>query len=116
MPLTVEPERDDSSIVMVGALNPAIFQPMWFAVHGLIGQQDAENAEIGVIHNDLTQFRASNLRIQVEPQRFIISCETAHRPRLKDLVVECFGNLLPHTPISMFGLNRELHFSCGSLE
>jgi hypothetical protein len=116
MPLIVEPERDDSSIVLVGALNPAIFQPMWFAVYDLIGREEAENAEVGVVHNDITQFRASNLRIQVEPGRFMITCETAHRIRLKDLVAQCFGHLLPHTPIRMVGLNRELHYSCGSLE
>jgi hypothetical protein len=113
MPLPIEPERDDTSIVLVGSFNPAIFQPMWFAVHQLISTEEAEGAVVGVVHDEITQFRTGKLRITVETNRFIVICSTTLRDVARDLVVSCFGELLFHTPVKMFGLNRDVHFSCG---
>jgi hypothetical protein len=105
---------DSVSIVLVGSFNPTIFQPMWFAANELIARADAENAEVSVIHPDITQFRARQMNFVVEHGRFFVTCETIHRNLVRDLVLSCFGQILVHTPIKMMGLNRELHFSCGS--
>jgi hypothetical protein len=114
MPLPVETEADTASVVLIGSFNPAIFQPMWFAAQEMLSREDAEAAEVSVIHNDLTQFRARQIRVTVEQNRFVVGCEYIHRNLVRDLVLSCFGRVLVHCPIQMMGINRELHFSCGS--
>ncbi len=65
MSLPLETTMDTVSIVLVGSFNPAIFQPMWFAANELIGRADAENAEVAVVHPDITQFRARQMSFVV---------------------------------------------------
>jgi hypothetical protein len=57
MALPLESELDTVSVVLLGAFNPAIFQPMWFAAQELLSREDAENANLKVIHNDLTKLK-----------------------------------------------------------
>ncbi len=44
------------SIVFVGDFNPAIIQPYWLANKKLIREQEAENAKVGILHNEITKF------------------------------------------------------------
>ena len=41
-------------IVFLGRFNPSIFQPMWFSSHGLLREEEADEAEIGLIHPEVT--------------------------------------------------------------
>ena len=114
MALPVETELDTISIVLIGAFNPAIFHPLWFAAQEMLSREDAEAAEVAVIHKDLTQFQARQVKISVEHQRFVATCAAIHRNIVRDLVLSCFGRVLVHTPLGLMGINRELHFNCGS--
>jgi hypothetical protein len=114
--MRIAPEISSASIVLVGSFNPPIFHPAWFAKNGLITDQENENAEIEIIHQEITLFRLEWLSIRIEPQRFIVETQQAPFIRLSDLVVKTFKECLNHTPISKLGINRMVHFSVGSEE
>ena len=59
MSLKIAPQSDTTSIVLVGSFTPKIFHPLWFEARGLIGAQEAAGAQIGLVHDDLTQFPPS---------------------------------------------------------
>jgi hypothetical protein len=114
--MRIEPELSAFSIVMIGSLNPRIFQPEWFSRTGLINEKEIASADIQIIHAQMAAFSLDWLNIQVTEDRF--SAETRVPPfvRLKDLILRTFGEFLPHTPIFKLGLNRVVHFSVGTLE
>jgi len=105
-----QPKSQESSIVLVGNLNPKIFQPAWFASQGLIKEIEAEKADIQIIHSDIVIFTLEWLILEVSKERFV--ARTAQEPYdepLRDLVVGTFS-LLKHTPINQVGINRSMHF------
>jgi len=112
--MRIQPEQNSVSIVLVGSFNAAIFHPAWFGASGLLGKEDVDNAELEIVHREITAFKVGDrLRIRVEPIRFIL--ETSEPPfvRLSDLAVRTFGEVLTHTPISQMGINRRVHFNVG---
>ncbi len=109
-------EYEQASIVLVGGFNPQIFQPPWFAKHGLLGSSEADNAKIGVIHPEIVAFTADWCSLNVTQERFVAhTLREDCYPRLRDLVKGTF-TLLRHTPIRQMGLNREIHYSMPSNE
>lgn len=102
------------SIVLLGDFNPKIFQPAWFVAHGLIGEKEAEIADIQIINSDVIFYTMDWLRVQVTRERFQI--DTAQEPYyevLRDLVKGTF-TLLAHTPIHSMGINLDYHYRMGS--
>ena len=59
------------SIVAVGDLNPAIFQPAWFAGEGLITRGEAQAATVQMISAQAALFEVDWLSVQVLPERFV---------------------------------------------
>lgn len=114
--MRITPLADNVTVVLVGRFNPAIFHPMWFAINGLIGKKDAENAEVAVTHPEISQFRAGEITVLVETEKFSANCISAHHGLVKDLVLGAFGQCLNHTPVTAIGINRLIHFDCGSFE
>ena len=112
--MLIAPEKDDSSIVLVGSLNPAIFHPAWFALNEIVGKEEINDAKIDVVHNEVSRFVVRGIAISVDHFRFAASCASLHRERVKDLVLVCFGNLLTQTPVRAMGINRSIHFKCPS--
>jgi hypothetical protein len=112
--MPIEPELEDVGIVLVGDFNPPIFSPDWLARHEVVGKQAAFESKIDVIHPDLSQFSVGNIEFMVERQRFQILVRSAPFVRILDVVSKAFDELLPHTPIRQFGINRSIHFSIGS--
>jgi hypothetical protein len=112
----VKPEIESRSIVLVGSLNPAIFQPAWFAARQLIPDEEAQAAKIGLVHPDLTQFSLEWVQITVTREKFIAQSPqgNAFEP-MRDLVLGTF-RLLRHTPIHFLGINREAHFRMPSTD
>ncbi len=106
----------DVSIVVVGNLNPKIFSPSWLQVVGLIDQIDAENAEVGVIHPQITSFKVSQFSIQVQPNTFTIATTEEPFITLADWIEVIFGEALNHTPLQQVGINYSVHFAAKSLE
>ena len=101
---------DQVSIVLIGSFNPTIFHPSWLLHYGLIQERDKENAEVEVIHNDISIIRGQWFALEVTRSRFIAkSNDASHFEPLRDLVISIF-KLLEHTPVNQMGLNRGLHF------
>jgi hypothetical protein len=110
------PEIQGVSIVLLGDFNPKIFQPAWFAAQGLIRQQEAEEAQIAIVHQDVVSFNLEWLRLQVTQERFAMT--TTQEPYyvvMRDLIVGTF-RLLPHTPLYKLGINSNMHFRMNSEE
>lgn len=106
----------EHNIVLIGSFNPKIFQPAWFGSQGLIQKQEAEAAEIEIIHPDIAIFRLDWLRVEVIRERFIVrTTQEAFDPIIRDLVLGTF-DLLRFTPIKKIGINREIHFQMESEE
>lgn len=107
---------ESASIVFLGSFNPKIFHPVWFASENMVSKQEAESAEISVIHPELSSFSMSKIQYEVTRNRFVI--QTTYTPSfavMKDLVLGTFG-LLQYTPVHSMGLNHEFHFLLDSEE
>ena len=110
MPATFQPSRDSLSLVLIGSFQPQTFQPAWFALEGLVGRSDADQAKITVIHREVASFSMGPFHLTVVEDRFQAQVhESQHFDALRDLVVGTF-RLLRATPVRMLGINREFHF------
>jgi hypothetical protein len=104
------------AVVLIGDFNPKIFQPAWFAAEGLIQRQEAEAAQIEVIHPDLVVFELEWCKLQVSRDRFqLTTTHELYHETMRDLLIGTF-ELLRHTPVRMMGINRHMHFNIGSEE
>ena len=104
------PEIDGLSIVLLGAFNPRLFTPSWFARHGLLPESVEAKADVPLINNDYSSFSTDWCSVEVLPDRFHISSTTAPAPeQLRDLVVGTF-DVLHHVPIHRVGLNSVAHY------
>ena len=108
--MRIEPEISGVSIVLLGNFNPAIFTPAWFALHEFWSRGVAENADLQAAHNQMMAFSTESLQVYVTPDSF--HAETLQDPpvRVCDFVIRVFRELLPHTPVRAFGINRDVHF------
>ena len=110
------PEIEGASIVLLGSFNPSIFQPRWLGAQGLLRAEEAENAKIAVVKNDIADFSTGWLHVQVLQDRLMMQTED---PRqflpLRDFAVGIL-NLLPHTPTHALGLNKFAHYKMDSVE
>ena len=114
--MRIAPELGDVAIVLLGSFNPRIFRPDWFAKSGLVSQDEANAADIELIHSEITIFRMDWLSVRVEQQRFQVITQEAPFVRLSDLVIRTFKEFLSHTPIGKIGINRGVHFGVGGDE
>ncbi len=113
--LAVEIERSHWSIVLLGSFNPSIFHPSWFAQNEVISQEHAGSSEVGVIHNEVASMTLGNqIRVTCEANRFQVEVSKAPEIILLDLVSKVFGDLLPHSRVQSFGINKSAHFRASS--
>ncbi len=109
MPI-IKSEIDGHTIVFVGSFNPQIFQPAWFASQNLLKKEEAEGAKIDIVSRELVIFSTDWLRIEVIPERVVFATTQSQAFEwLRDLAIGTF-RVLPHTPINMLGINRDMHF------
>ena len=113
--MRIDPEISGVTIVLLGNFNPAIFTPAWFALHGLLPESAATNAELQVAHQRSTAFSTDWLRLTVTADRFAVETSQPPHIRPRDLVARVFRERLSHTPISALGINRDVHFQVPSL-
>jgi hypothetical protein len=97
-----------TNVVLLGSFNPAIFQPAWFAKQGLLSTEEAEGAEINLVHPELVSFTAGWLELQVTQSQFLAATTQDPLEALRDLVLGTFS-LLSFTPITKMGINRDVH-------
>ena len=110
------PEIERASIVMIGSFNPAIFQPRWLEAQRLIRPEEAESAKITIIQAEIADFSTEWFQLQVLQNRLSLSsADPSQYAPLRDLGTGIFA-LLPHTPITALGLNRQFHFKMASPE
>ena len=114
--LRIDPEIVGVNIVLLGDFNPAIFSPTWFAAKGLIRQGAVDGAEVRVIHQEVADFTAEWVRVQVTRDRFSATTLQAPFARLRNLVHGVFRECLFHTPLRAFGINYSVHFLVDSPE
>jgi len=101
-------------VVLLGAFNPTIFQPRWFASQGLLSQGEADSAEIQIIHPQVCQFNTEGFYLQVTPDRFLLGSKPdAVSEPVRDLASGTFF-ILEHTPLTALGINRQMHFKLRS--
>ena len=101
---------DKPSVVLLGSLNPQIFQPSWFARHELLRPGEADIAPVEVIHQELSKFTTEWVEIQVTRDRFMaIAADPRYVEALRDLVMGTF-TVLRHSPVRAIGFNRTIHY------
>lgn len=113
--MTAQAQVDHASVVLIGRFNPAIFSPSWLALNDLVSKPDADRAQIQIIHPEVAQFEVGELKVVSQLKKFSAACASSRREMIRDLIVGVFGQILVHTPIYAVGINREIHFSAGSL-
>lgn len=112
--MKIPPADSGVSVVLVGSMNPAIFSPEWLARHNVVSQDLADEADIRVIHKEITEFSCGWCNIRVDRNRFQAQTNEAPYVRLCDLVAVVFGELLPNTPVSALGINLVVNFNAPS--
>ena len=101
-------------VVLLGDFNPKIFTPAWFSSLDLIGEKEADEAKVELIHQDVSIFNLDWCRIQVTRDRFSIFTEQeVYFTKLIDLVTQTF-TCLNHTPLRAIGANWGGHYKSES--
>ncbi len=102
------------SIVLRGSLNPAIFHPEWFGRHELLKPEETAAADVQIVHREVSAFKLDWMQVQVTPDRFhATSMQEAYFPSVRDFVLGTL-RVLHHTPISLVGLNTNVHYAMPS--
>ena len=114
--MRIVPDISGMQVVLLGQFNPAIFSPAWFARNGLLREGVEESAQVQVIHPQIADFTADWLHVQVTNQQFIAETQQAPYSRLRELVVRTFSECVHHTPLTAFGVNRNVHFLASDAE
>jgi hypothetical protein len=114
--MAADRENDLLSIVVIGAFNPTIFHPSWFATHELIRQGEAEAATVEIVHREASVFTTEWLRLQVTRDRLHLQTERqSDFDALRDLAVGTL-TLLSHTPTRVVGVNHDTTLRFGTRE
>lgn len=117
--MTFERKLDGANIVVVGDLNPRIFQPEWFRRQELLRDSEVDaavEAENFVLTEQLTNFEVDWLVIQATRNRLVARAKEPSKFRLLDDLMAGILRLLEHTPVRLLGLNRTLHYQMDSPE
>ena len=103
------------TVILGGQFNPAIFSPAWLQTRGLISEEQAMNAKLGLIHPQIAQFNVADFEVKVESNRFEIS--TAEEPfvQVADWIKVIFLENLSHTPVKVASINYSCHFAANSV-
>ena len=112
----METERTEWSIVLLGSFNPAIFHPAWFELHDVISKDVAAAAETKVVHGEIAHLILGDISIITQAERFEVRTTNAPEVCLLDFVSKVFVDLLPHSKIHCFGINKSVHFNAVSAE
>jgi hypothetical protein len=110
------PEITEVSVVINGSFAPALFQPQWFARQNLFPLAEADNAKIGIVSNEVTQFTTERFNITAMPQQLNIrSMPGSIFDHVRDLIINTLF-LLDQTPVAEMGVNRMMHFKMRSTD
>jgi hypothetical protein len=102
--------KEETSIVIVGDLNPTIFVPYWFVHNGLMDKEVADGANVEVIHRDICIFQTPEFHLHVDQNRLIIKSLGPTPVAIYDLINRTFGEFLIHTNLRAAGINYQANF------
>jgi hypothetical protein len=109
-------EVEGLNIVILGDFNPKILHPIWFSSNNLIREQEVEDAEIAIVHQEVSDFKLEWMRLLTTRDKFrVYTTQVPYYEPLRDLVIGTF-KILSHTPIRALGINFDAHLSMGSKE
>lgn len=105
---------DAASIVVVGAMNPRIHQPHWYATAGIISAEELQVGDDSLIAVPrITQFSLDHIRIACQDDRWDLFAEGEDSfSRAAEIASLTWGKL-PETPVSSYGFNFFASFSAG---
>jgi hypothetical protein len=116
MPQLPAPESEDIALVLIGALNPAIFHPEWFVRHDLLSEGEVREAEVKVISPQVCDLTFHDFGFQALQNRLTVrTVDVSKAPKLIDLIQGVLTKL-PHTPINAVGINQSIHVATGGEE
>lgn len=112
-------DSDQTLIVFLGSFNPRLFHPSWLEINKVLTQTEA-NGVLGtgderapldqsstlIVTQEVSQIVASGLQITVQPNRLQIAALTPDRHSRSFEIAVALKSLLPHTPVTAIGLNR----------
>lgn len=103
--------KESVAFVLLGKLNPEIFQPLWFSAEKLIRKSEGEKANIELIHPDATVFTLDWVRVEVLRNKVIFRSllQEQRENEIADLLLGTF-KLLQYTPLYQLGINKEVTF------
>ena len=104
------------SVVLRGTFNAAMFHPSWLSSQGLIRPEEAEAAEVELVHPQLTRFSSGWLNFTASTDR--LQARTAQEPYyevLRDLVVGILS-VIAYTPVTLLGINSDFEYRFESQE
>lgn len=116
MALSIEPEISGCSVVMLGDFNPAIVHPSWLHATGVEADISEAITDIQVVIREISSFSIDTRTYTVMPDRFTLETSTAPWVAVADITRQIFEELLVHTPVRAFGINRTAHFNVSSME
>lgn len=112
----LEPKIEGVTIVLLGAFNPSIFQPLWFGSEGILPPESAEHAKINVISSELTQWSVDWFQLQILANKAQFTCTVPHRYEyFFDMISNVFKELR-HSKVERFGLNYTAHYALANEE
>ena len=108
-------QLEEASIVVRGQFNPAIFHPSWFAAAELIRKQEADAANISIVHPTTTVFTAEWLQVRATQDRFqALTTQVPYYEALRDVVIGILEFSIP--PLRSMGFNLTSHYRLASVE
>ncbi|HEX2064365.1 MAG TPA: PH domain-containing protein [Acidimicrobiales bacterium] len=114
-PYPVRREIEGANLFLVGAFNPAVLQPDWFASQGLISHEEAYVANIQTSHRDRLVFTTDTFDLKASTEQLVIgSTNPPAFGRLGDIVRTVLEEVRP--PIGKLGLNNDVHFRLPSAD
>jgi len=111
---TVKASLDAISIVVVGAMNPRIHQPHWYATTNIISADELQAGDNSLISVPrITQFSLDHIKITCQDDRWDLFAEGEASFSRAAEIASLTWNKLPETPVISYGFNFFVTFSVG---
>ncbi len=105
---------DAISIVVVGAMNPRIHQPHWYAATNIISNDELQIGDSSLIAVPrITQFSLDHIKITCQDDRWDLFAEGEASFSRAVEIASLTWNKLPETPVISYGFNFFATFSVG---
>jgi hypothetical protein len=111
--MRIAPQISAASIVALGHFNPLIFTADWLKDKEIVVGNDFDKLKVQIVHPEVVSYQLPWGAFQCDREKVVVSTMREPLVRVYDFFLKCF-QLLPETPVSAVGINREVHFSAGS--